>query len=117
MRESIAAATRNSRPRGFNIAGASAPVVPAVPTPPDDIQRAVDVGQPDGGELDGRRRSERADEALAERHDDRRRPEHEVRHAGERQQLQRSTAAERAGPARPRHRDGRDGGSLAVDSP
>jgi len=117
MRESIAAAKRNSRPRGFNIAGASAPVAPAVPTPPDDIQRAVGVGQPDGGELDGRRRSERADEALAERHDDRRRPEHEVRHAGERQQLQRSTAAERAGPARPRHRDSRDGGSLAVDSP
>ena len=118
MRESIAAAaTRTSRPRGFNIAGASAPVAPAVPTPPDDIQRAVGVGQPDGGELDGRRRSERADEALAERHDDRRRPEHEVRHAGERQQLQRSTAAERAGPARTRHRVGRDGGSLAVDSP
>ena len=33
MWENIAGAKRNSRPRGFNIAGASAPVAPAVPTP------------------------------------------------------------------------------------
>jgi len=33
MWENIARAIRYSRPRGFNIAGASAPVVPAVPTP------------------------------------------------------------------------------------
>ena len=31
--ENIAGAKRYSRPRGFNIAGASAPVAPAVPTP------------------------------------------------------------------------------------
>jgi len=33
MWENIAGAIRYSRPRGFNIAGASAPVAPAVPTP------------------------------------------------------------------------------------
>jgi len=33
MSENIAGAKRYSRPRGFNIAGASAPVAPAVPTP------------------------------------------------------------------------------------
>jgi len=33
MWENIAGAKRYSRPRGFNIAGASAPVAPAVPTP------------------------------------------------------------------------------------
>jgi len=33
MWENIAGAKRFSRPRGFNIAGASAPVAPAVPTP------------------------------------------------------------------------------------
>jgi len=31
--QNIAGAKRYSRPRGFNIAGASAPVAPAVPTP------------------------------------------------------------------------------------
>jgi len=33
MWENIAGAIRYSRPCGFNIAGASAPVAPAVPTP------------------------------------------------------------------------------------
>ena len=33
MWENIAGAIRYSRPCGFNIAGASAPVTPAVPTP------------------------------------------------------------------------------------
>ena len=33
MWETIAGAKRYSRPRGFNIVGASAPVAPAVPTP------------------------------------------------------------------------------------
>ena len=33
MWENIAGAKRYFRPRGFNIAGASAPVAPAVPTP------------------------------------------------------------------------------------
>ena len=33
MWENIAGAKRYSRPRGFNIAGASATVAPAVPTP------------------------------------------------------------------------------------
>ena len=33
MWENIAGAKRYSGPRGFNIAGASAPVAPAVPTP------------------------------------------------------------------------------------
>ena len=33
MWENIAGAKRYSRPRGFNIAGASAPVAPALPTP------------------------------------------------------------------------------------
>jgi len=33
MWENIAGAKRYSRPSGFNIAGASAPVAPAVPTP------------------------------------------------------------------------------------
>jgi len=33
MWENIAEAKRYSRPSGFNIAGASAPVAPAVPTP------------------------------------------------------------------------------------
>jgi len=33
MWENTAGAIRYSRPRGFNIAGASAPVAPAVPTP------------------------------------------------------------------------------------
>ena len=33
MWENIAGAKTYSRPRGFNIAGASAPVTPAVPTP------------------------------------------------------------------------------------
>ena len=36
MWENIAGAKRYSRPRGFNTAGASASVAPAVPTPPDD---------------------------------------------------------------------------------
>jgi len=48
MWENIAGAKRYSRPRGFNIAGASAPVAPAVPTPlaptqamaPDSTQTA-----------------------------------------------------------------------------
>jgi len=31
--ENIAGAKRYSRPRGFNIAGASAPVAPSIPTP------------------------------------------------------------------------------------
>ena len=31
--ENIVGAKRYSRPRGFNIAGASAPIVPAIPTP------------------------------------------------------------------------------------
>jgi len=33
MWKNVAGAKRYSRPRGFNIAGASAPVAPAVPTP------------------------------------------------------------------------------------
>ena len=33
IRENIAGAKRYSRPRGFNIAGASAPVAPSIPTP------------------------------------------------------------------------------------
>ena len=42
MWESIAGAIRYSRPCGFNNAGASAPIAPAVPTPL--IPRAVFVG-------------------------------------------------------------------------
>jgi len=45
MWENIAGAKRYSRPRGFNIAGASAPVATAVPTPlkhrPIGLQVAV----------------------------------------------------------------------------
>ena len=37
MWENIAGAIRYSRPRGFNIAGASAPVASAVPTTPQDV--------------------------------------------------------------------------------
>jgi len=33
MWKNIAGAKRYSRPRGFNIAGASAPVAPSIPTP------------------------------------------------------------------------------------
>jgi len=39
--ENIAAAIRHSRPRGFNIAGASDPVAPAVPTPLPTVFIAV----------------------------------------------------------------------------
>ena len=43
MWENIAGAKRYSRPRGFNIAGASAPVAPAVPTPLVSVILSVGV--------------------------------------------------------------------------
>ena len=42
MWENITGAKRYSRPRGFNIAGASAPVTPAVPTPLLGVFSAAD---------------------------------------------------------------------------
>jgi len=57
MWENIAGVIRYSRPRGFNIAGASAPVTPGVPTPLSVFERTI--FRPDEGDW---RRRHRADQ-------------------------------------------------------
>jgi len=59
----------------------------------EHVDGAVGISEPHDGELDAGRRLERADERLYQRCEGVRRPAGEVRHAGQCDDLQRSTAA------------------------